>query len=126
MDNSFVTVTGRVSRDPKFFGEGDKRRALFGVAFNRGFGDKRRTTFVDCVAWGRLADSVEKNLSKGTGLTLNGDLESFTVEKDGNKQDRISINIRTFTLTTTLKSSGNNDTDQNQEQDSEESVEIPF
>ena len=38
MDNGVAFVTGRLTRDPQFFGDAgsDKRRVVFSVAFNRG------------------------------------------------------------------------------------------
>jgi len=100
MDNGVAFVTGRLTRDPQFFGEGEKRRVVFSIAFNRGKDERRKTTFIDCIAWGRRADILE-SFQKGSGVSVSGDLETDTWEdKEGNKQSRLRLNITTITATT--------------------------
>lgn len=99
MDNGVAFVTGRLTRDPLFFGEGEKRRVVFSIAFNRGRDERRKTTFIDCIAWGKRADILE-NFKKGSGVTVSGDLETDTFEKDGQKVSRLRLNIITITATT--------------------------
>lgn len=100
MDNGVAFVTGRLTRDPQFFGEGEKKRVVFSIAFNRGKEERRKTTFIDCIAWGRRADILE-SFQKGSGVSVSGDLETDTWEdKEGNKQSRLRLNITTITATT--------------------------
>ncbi len=100
MDNGVAFVTGRLTRDPQFFGEGEKRRVVFSVAFNRGKEERRKTTFVDCIAWGKRADILE-SFAKGSGVSLSGDLETDTWEdKEGQKHSRLRLNVSTITATT--------------------------
>ena len=47
MDRASAQMTGRLAGDPKFFGEGDTRRAVFTVASNRGRGEKRNGRYPD-------------------------------------------------------------------------------
>jgi single stranded DNA-binding protein len=117
MDNGVAFVTGRLTRDPQFFGEGEKRRVLFSVAFNRGKDDRRKTTFIDCIAWGRRADILE-SFKKGSGVSLSGDLETDVWEKDGQKQSRIRLNINTITATTSNR--------RNEEEGDAEEQEVPM
>ena len=114
MDSGVAFVTGRLTRDPQFFGEGDKRRVVFAVAFNRGKDDRRKTTFIDCIAWGRRADILE-SFKKGSGVSLSGDLETDVWEKDGQKQSRIRLNVNTITATTSNRRNdeeGDDDTEE--------------
>lgn len=100
MDNGVAFVTGRLTRDPQFFGEGEKKRVVFSIAFNRGKEERRKTTFIDCIAWGRRADILE-SFQKGSGVSVSGELETDTWEdKEGNKQSRLRLNITTITATT--------------------------
>jgi len=100
MDNGVAFVTGRLTKDPQFFGEGEKRRVVFSVAFNRGKEERRKTTFVDCIAWGRRADILE-SFAKGSGVSLSGELETDTWEdKEGQKHSRLRLNVNTITATT--------------------------
>ena len=127
MDCSKVFIVGRMSRDPKIFGEGDKARALFGVATGRGRGDNRKTTFVDCIAWGRRSDLVAM-LSKGDGVVVEGDLEMDQWEKDGQKHQRIQINVNTITPTTGFPDSngGSRQSQSSNSSDDDVAVDIPF
>ncbi len=114
MDNGVAFVTGRLTRDPQFFGEGEKRRVVFSVAFNRGKEERRKTTFVDCIAWGKRADILE-SFTKGSGVALSGDLETDTWEdKEGQKHSRLRLNVSTITATTSNRKT--------EEDTSEESV----
>lgn len=117
MDNGVAFVTGRLTRDPQFFGEGEKRRVVFSVAFNRGKEERRKTTFVDCIAWGRRADILE-SFKKGSGVALSGDLETDSWEdKEGNKHNRLRLNVSTITATTSnRKTEGNVEEDTVQEE----------
>ncbi len=107
MDNGVAFVTGRLVRDPQFFGEGEKRRVVFSVAFNRGKEERRKTTFIDCIAWGRRADILE-SFKKGSGVALSGELETDSWEdKEGQKHSRIRLNITTITATTSNRRNEN-------------------
>lgn len=109
MDNGVAFVTGRLTRDPQFFGEGEKRRVVFSVAFNRGKEERRKTTFIDCIAWGRRADILE-SFAKGSGVSLSGELETDSWEgKDGEKHSRIRLNVTTITATTSNRRNDNDD-----------------
>lgn len=109
MDNGVAFVTGRLTRDPQFFGEGEKRRVVFSVAFNRGKDERRKTTFIDCIAWGRRADILE-SFAKGSGVSLSGELETDSWEgKDGEKHSRIRLNVTTITATTSNRRNDNED-----------------
>ena len=105
MDQGKAFVVGRLTRDPDFFGEGDKQRAVFSIAYNRGTGDKKKANFLDCIAWGKRAD-IMRDFSKGTGIFVTGDIEQDTYEtKDGQKRNRVQINVSSITATTSLRRS---------------------
>jgi single-strand DNA-binding protein len=98
MDKGDAYVTGRLTRDPQFFGEGEKRRAVFAIAFNRGKEENRKTTFLDCIAWGKRADIME-SFKQGSGIHVSGELETDSWEKEGKKHSKIRLNISTITAT---------------------------
>lgn len=101
MDRGSAQLTGRLSQDPKFFGEGDTRRAVFTVAYNRGRGEKRKSNFVDCIAWGRMADLLQ-HFNQGMGIHVEGRLETDSFEKDGVRRTRVQVNIDNLTATTSF------------------------
>lgn len=103
MDQGSALVMGRLSRDPQFFGEGDKQRAVFSVAYNRGRDDKRKANFIDCIAWGKRAD-IMRDFTQGMGIAITGDLEQDTYEtKDGQKRSRVQVNVSSITATTSTR-----------------------
>ena len=103
MDQGSAMVCGRLSRDPQFFGEGDKQRAVFSIAYNRGTGEKRKANFIDAIAWGKRAD-IMRDFSQGMGIFVTGDLEQDTFEtKDGQKRSRVQVNVNSITATTSTR-----------------------
>ncbi len=103
MDQGKAFIVGRLSRDPEFRGEGDKQRALFSVAYNRGIGDNRKSNFLDAIAWGKRAD-IMRDFSKGDGIFITGDIEQDTyVTKTGDKRNRVQINVSSITATTSIR-----------------------
>lgn len=87
-----VTLIGNVTRDPAIkTTENGKKVALFTIATNRYFKtaegeNKSESEFHNCVAWGNLAERVEKFLLKWKLVYAEGRLRTRAIEKeDGNK-----------------------------------------
>ncbi len=83
-----VIIIWNVTRDPVIkTTEGGKKIALFNVATNRYFKtadweQKSEAEFNNCVAWGALAERLEKYLVKGKLVYLEGRLKTRVIEKD--------------------------------------------
>jgi len=97
-DFAVATVNGRMTSDPRIFPVGKTKKVVFSLAVNRNFKDKdgnfqKKTTFVDCVAWGFPGLHVEKFGKKGAKVTLHGNLEDDSYEKDGKEINRKQINV---------------------------------
>lgn len=125
MDQGSVVLVGRLSRDPQFFGDGEKQRAIFSVAFNRGRGDNRKSNFIDCIAWGKRAD-IMRDFHKGYGIFVTGDLEQDTYEnKEGQRVSRVQVNVNSITPT---RSNRRNEasSDTSDRSANEEEATIPF
>lgn len=129
MDQGSAVVVGRLSRDPQFFGDGDKQRAVFSIAYNRGRGDNRKANFIDCIAWGKRAD-IMRDFSKGMGIFVTGDLEQDTYEnKEGNRVSRVQVNVNSITATTSTRRDGDSTTGggaSGNERTGSEEAPIPF
>ncbi len=103
MDQGSAVLVGRLSRDPQFFGDGDKQRAVFSIAYNRGREEKRKANFIDCIAWGKRAD-IMRDFSKGMGIFVTGDLEQDSYEnKEGVRVSRVQVNVSSITATTSTR-----------------------
>ena len=79
-------ITGNLTRDPELRRTGDgKAVASFCVAVKRPY-TKDKTDFIDCVAWDKIAEFVNKYFAKGSGIVVDGFLITRTWEdKDGKK-----------------------------------------
>lgn len=89
-----VTLIGRLARDPEIrwtTGENSKAVANFSIAVTRR-GDKDKTDFFDCVAWGKLAEHMEKYWIKGMKAGIVGRIEkSEWTDKDGGKRSKVEV-----------------------------------
>lgn len=92
-----VILYGNLTRDPEV-------RALpsgmnvcsFGIATNRVFKDRdgnkqEQTDFHNVVVFGRQADTVAQYMKKGSGVFIEGRLQTRSWEKDGQKQYRTEV-----------------------------------
>lgn len=85
-----VILTGRFTRDPEVRYTNDGTSiARFSIAVNRRFvkeGSDQKADFLNCVAFGRSAEFVEKYFTKGMKADLSGRIQtgSYT-NKDGVK-----------------------------------------
>lgn len=86
---NIVTLVGRMTRDPEIRINNDSTVARFTVAVNREFKNKDGkydADFINCVAFSKQAEFVEKYFSKGMRIGLVGRIQtgSYT-NKDGQK-----------------------------------------
>lgn len=93
-----VQLIGSLGKDPevKTFDNG-KKLARFSIATNENYknaqGEKvTETTWHNVVAWGKLTDIIEKYVSKGDRICLEGKLtNNHYTDKDGNKRYAVEI-----------------------------------
>ena len=85
-----ITIMGRLTRDPELRRTGSgKAVASFTVAVDRDFsqGDQKETDFIDCVAWNKTGEFVDKYFFKGSMIVVAGRLQIRSWnDKDGNKR----------------------------------------
>jgi single-strand DNA-binding protein len=94
-----ILLIGNVTRDPemKFTPKGTPI-ANFGIAVNDNYKDEAGTkhekvTFLDCTAFGKLADIIGQYVKKGKPLFLEGKLEIQTWDDKTSGQKRNKANI---------------------------------
>lgn len=91
-----IVIMGRLTRDPEMRKTGSGIAvANFTVAVDRDFNGQdgqKETDFIDCVAWRKTAEFVQKYFSKGKMIAVSGRLQvrSWT-DKDGNKRRTAEI-----------------------------------
>ena len=81
-----IQLMGRLTRDPEIkYTQTGKAVASFTLAINRYKSEE--TDFIDCVAWGTLAESVGNTFQKGQLVMINGRLQIRNYEtQDGQKR----------------------------------------
>ena len=98
-----VMLMGNLTRDPQLTYLPSQTAVVeFGLAVNRKWtgqdGEKREETcFVDCRAFGRMAENINKYLTKGRPLFVEGRLtfDSWTAS-DGTKRSKHRITLENF------------------------------
>ena len=71
--------------------------AELGVDVNNGFGDRQTTTFVDCVAFGKVGEIVAEHTQKGKQVIVSGQLVPNNFEKTDESTGE-TVTIRRFEL----------------------------
>ena len=92
-----VVLLGRLTRDPELRQTPNgKSVASFSMALNRSYKDSNDqwvedTDFIDCVAWGPLAERIEKYVKRGQRLFVTGRLSQRSWEQDGQKRSKVEV-----------------------------------
>jgi single-strand DNA-binding protein len=81
-----ITVSGNLGRDVELKYVGENAVATFSLANARGYGDKKHTNWINCVAWRGLGEICAKYLSKGSRVTVTGELRIRSYEPHSGKR----------------------------------------
>jgi len=85
MLNKYIAI-GNLTTDPNVKKIKDTSLCTFSLAINNPI-KKEDVCFIDVETWGRVADSCEKYLSKGSKILMEGRLKySCWESKDGSKK----------------------------------------
>lgn len=92
-----VIIYGNITRDPELKAlPSGQNVCSFSVATNRTYKDRdgkkqEQTDFHNIVCFGRTADNVGQYMRKGSGIYVEGRLQTRSWEKDGEKKYRTEI-----------------------------------
>lgn len=83
-----IILTGRLGKDVDVkYTQSGKCVAEFSLAVQEGYGDKKTTTWINIVAWDKLAETCGNYLSKGMSVLVEGRLQIRSYDgKDGQKK----------------------------------------
>lgn len=108
-----VIMMGNLTRDPQLTYLPSQTPVVdFGLASNRRWrskeGEQRdETCFIDCRAFGRLAENISKYCKKGRPLMIEGRLTFDQWEaQDGSKRSKHRITVENFTFVDTKAEAG--------------------
>lgn len=89
-----LNIIGRLTRDPELTpAKGDRSQYVkFTVAVDHRYGDG--ASFFNCVAFGKIADIIDKFLSKGRQVGITGEHEqSHYEDKEGKKLHSWTVKV---------------------------------
>lgn len=103
-----VQLIGNVGRAPELTLTPDGTPVCkFSLAVNKRRGDKEETTWFNCTAWRGLAETLEKYVTQGSQLFVQGELaaRSYTT-RDGKPGVSLDVTIEKFSFVGTKKAQG--------------------
>ena len=81
-------LMGRLTRDPELrHTDSGKPVCNFTVAIDNGYGDNKSTDFINCVAWNKTAEFVEKYFTKGRMIIVVGRIQTRSWEGQNGKKN---------------------------------------
>jgi single-strand DNA-binding protein len=92
-----VILLGNLTRDPELRQTPSGQSVVsFSLALNRAYKSQsgewqEATDYIDCVAWGPLAERVSQYLTKGRRALVQGRLQSRSWEQDGQKRSKVEV-----------------------------------
>lgn len=80
-------IMGRLTHEPELRQTGTGHSVCsFSIAVNNGYGENRRTDFINCVAWNKTAEFVSRYFTKGKMIIVIGRITTRAWEdKNGKK-----------------------------------------
>lgn len=102
-----VILLGRLTKDPelRFTAGSGTAVSRFTVAVNRQF-KKDETDFINCVAFGKTAETISQYFVKGQQIAVNGNIRTGSYEaQDGTKRYTTDVAVESFEF---IGSKGNN------------------
>lgn len=97
-----VILMGNLTRDPELRStSGGQSVCSFSIAVNRTWtnqaGERQDAVdFFDCVAWGKLGETIERYLNKGRPVLVSGRLSTSSWEQEGQKRSKVEITVEDF------------------------------
>ena len=90
---------GSLGRNAETKTVGENRVTKFSVASNSGYGDKKKTDWVDCNAWGARYEKLAQYLTKGQSVLIYGELEINEYQaKDGTHKSSLRCRVTDIEL----------------------------
>jgi len=105
-----VVLIGRLTKDPelRFAAGSGNAVSRFTVAVNRQF-KREETDFINCVAFGKTAETISQYLTKGSQIALTGSIRTGSYDaQDGTKRYTTDVAVESFEF---IGSRGNNNAD---------------
>lgn len=107
-----ITIAGRIGKDAETRStQGGDQVTGFTVAVDEGYGDKKRTFWFDCSLWGKRGEKLAPYLTKGSNVTVSGELS----DREYNGKTYYTIRANDLTLQGGRSEGGQSPGDRQQE-----------
>ena len=93
--NKVILTNGRLTKDVELKEANGLQIARFTVAVKRQF-KKDEADFINCVAFGKRAETLAKFFEKGSPINIEGRLQTGSYEKDGVKHFTTDVIVDNF------------------------------
>lgn len=100
--NKVILTNGRLTKDVELKEANGLQIARFTVAVNRQF-KKDEADFINCIAFGKKAETIEKFFKKGSPINIEGRLQTGSYEKDGVKHFTTDVIVDNFEFVASSK-----------------------
>jgi len=101
-------ILGNLCKDIEVRNAGDKTVSVFSIAVKRQF-SKDKTDFLNCEAWGKTGEYIQKYYHKGDEIMIIGRVEIDTWETEGKKNYKTTIRVDEAVATYGKKTVKNSD-----------------
>ena len=101
------TFVGRIPRDAELKDVGANKVSNFSIGSDVGFGEKKKTMWIECGMWGKRGEALNDSLKKGQQVILVGELTTREYEKDGQTKTSLSLNVQSLAFGSAPKDSEN-------------------
>lgn len=92
-----LNIIGGLTRDPELsFTKNQKPFTKFSIGFQTGWGDNKKSNYLDCVVWGKQAEVLSQYFRKGSRIGLTGEINQEQWESNGQKRSKIVLVVRDF------------------------------
>lgn len=123
-----VIFCGRTTKDIEMrYSQGENSMAIgrFSIAIDRGYGDKKKTSFFNCTIFGKQAETFERYVPKGTRVLLECEAnQNQYTDKNGNKVNSVDFIVKSFEFCES-KSSNQSQGNDRQQTSSDDFMNIP-
>ena len=100
--------TGRTTKDIELrYTQDNTAVGTFSLAVDTGYGDRKKTSFFNCVAFKNSAESMEKNVKKGTKIVVQSEAQQNEyTDRNGNKRSDVNFIVRSWEFAESKERSG--------------------
>ena len=118
-----IFIKGRLTKSPELKHITDEMSVTkFSVAVDRKVkaGEEKKTDFINCTAWNKQGEFIEKYFGKGQEIAIVGRLEVNNYEKDGERKTSVYVVVEEVEFV------GSKKKEQKEDIESNEDLEVNF